>query len=158
MADHSSATADHIKRSIIMFKLWSKNKILCSMEDISESLRDSGHSITRMPDKEIFGFSLERIKLKNRSSNPTICLGSKEITFLEMVPLRREPTPMEILEWNYKVNLMAFTYSPEGTAAILKAHIPCSHGLTSKNLESLVRFWDQAIVRFRNDLRSVILN
>lgn len=125
------------------------------MEDISDSLRDSGCVVTKMPNRELFGFFLERIKLENHSSNPIICFGNNAITFIEMIPLKREPTPMEILEWNYNVNLMAFTYSPEGTAAILKAHIPCSHGVTSKNLDFLVEFWDKAIVEFRKNCKAL---
>lgn len=142
----------------IMFGFGAKNEILGSIEGIKSSLLRYGYSVTDMPSKEMFGQLLERVKARKQESNSTICFGGGMITLLEAIPLGREPSPMEILEWNCKIRITAFTYSPEGNLAILKAHVPCSHGITTKNLKNLLDLWDRSIAQFKSSIASNIPN
>lgn len=136
-----------------MFGFKSKNKILCCMDDIKSCAKVAGYAVSDLPNKEIFGALVERIKIEKNGSNPTVLFGNNAITLLEAVPLKREPTPIEMLEWNAKTHLIAYSYSPEGPAAILKAHIPCSHGVPNTNLESLFGIWGKRIEIFKERVR-----
>ena len=141
-----------------MFGFGSKQRIICCLKDIASCVSALGYKVSNLPDKEIFGVSLERIKIKKNSSEPIICYGNGAITLLECIPLKREPTPMEMLEWNYKTHLIAFSYSPEGSMAILKTHIPCSHGVTNINLELFLDIWDKRAKIFKEHMRDCIAN
>jgi hypothetical protein len=132
-----------------MFGLESKNKILCCMDDIKSCARATGYAVSDLQNKEIFGVLVERMKIEKNGSNPTVLFGNNAISLLEAVPLKREPTPIEMLEWNAKTHLIAYTYSPEGTLAILKTYVPCSHGISDKNLESLLEIWDRRVGIFK---------
>lgn len=136
-----------------MFGFKSKNKILCCMDDIKSCAKVAGYAVSDLPNKEIFGALVERIKIEKNGSNPTVLFGNNAITLLEAVPLKREPTPIEMLEWNAKTHLIAYSYSPEGSLAILKTHIPCSHGVSNENLESLFVIWCKRIAIFKERLR-----
>jgi hypothetical protein len=136
-----------------MFGFKSKNKILCCMDDIRTCAKAAGYAVSDLPNKEIFGVSVERIKIEKNGSNPTVLFGNKSITLLEAVPLKREPTPIELLEWNAKTHLIAYSYSPEGMLAVLKAHVPCSHGISDTNLESLLGIWGKRIDIFKERAR-----
>lgn len=132
-----------------MFGFKSKKKILCCMDDIRTCARAAGYAVSDLPSKEIFGFLVERIKVEKNGSNPTILFGNGAITLLEAVSLKREPTPIELLEWNARTHLIAYSYSPEGSQAVLKAHVPCSHGISDANLESLLGVWSERIDVFK---------
>lgn len=136
-----------------MFGFKSKSKILYCMDDIRACARAAGYAASDLPSKEMFGVMVERIKIDKNGSNPTVLFGNNAITLLEVVPLKREPTPIEMLEWNAKTHLIAYTYSPEGTLAILKAHVPCSHGISDANLESLLGIWGRRIEMFKEQAR-----
>lgn len=136
-----------------MFWFKSKNKVLCCMDDIRNCARAAGYAVSDLPNKEIFGVLVERIKIEKNGSNPTVLFGNNAITLLEAVPLKREPTPIEMLEWNAKTHLIAYSYSPEGTLAILKAYVPCSHGISDTNLESLLGIWGKRIELFKERVR-----
>lgn len=141
-----------------MFGFRSEIKIIFGIDDIGNCLSGLGYEISKMPSKEIFGAPLERIKVKKYSSSPTICFGNKAVTVLESIPLKREPTPMEILEWNYRRHLIAFSYSPEGMTAILKAHIPCSHGTPYESFSFFIDFWEKSISNFKETMQGNIRN
>ena len=132
-----------------MFGFKSKIKILCCMDDIKSCAKAAGYAVSDLPNKEIFGALVERIKIEKNGSNPTVLFGNNAITLLEAVPLKREPTPIEMLEWNARTHLIAFSYSPEGTLAVLKTHVPCSHGVSDKNFESLLGIWAKRIEIFK---------
>lgn len=136
-----------------MFGFKSKGKILCCMDDIKSCARGAGYAVSDLPNKEIFGVLVERIKIEKNGSNPTVLFGNNAITLLEAVPLKREPTPIEMLEWNAKTHLIAYSYSPEGTLAILKTYVPCSHGISDANLESLLGIWGKRIDIFKERVR-----
>lgn len=136
-----------------MFGFKSKNKIICCIDDIKSCARGAGYAVADLPNKEMFGSLFERIKIEKNGSNPTVLFGNNAITLLEAVPLKREPTPIEMLEWNANTHMIAYSYSPEGTLAILKTYVPCSHGISDTNLESLLVIWGKGIANFKERVR-----